>query len=57
VRISTKKTYDSGLFVADFFAAPHGCGSWPAYWSLGTDAEWPLAGEVRVFVSLVAANS
>jgi hypothetical protein len=46
VRISSKKAYDTGLFIADFFAAPHGCGTWPAYWTLGTTAEWPNAGEI-----------
>jgi hypothetical protein len=32
VRISTKKKYNGGLFIADFFAMPHGCSVWPAYW-------------------------
>lgn len=42
VRISTKKTYNGGLFIADFFAMPHGCSVWPAYWSVGPN--WPSAG-------------
>jgi hypothetical protein len=28
VRISSKKTYNGGLFVADFEAMPTGCGTW-----------------------------
>ncbi|PSR74325.1 hypothetical protein PHLCEN_2v9942 [Hermanssonia centrifuga] len=46
IRITTKKTYNGGLFVADFFAMPHGCGVWPAYWSVGPN--WPEAGEIDI---------
>ncbi|KAF8966352.1 glycoside hydrolase family 16 protein [Flammula alnicola] len=46
VRISTKKTYNGGLFIADFFSMPHGCSVWPAYWSVGPN--WPSAGEIDV---------
>ncbi|KAF8637634.1 hypothetical protein AX17_002703 [Amanita inopinata Kibby_2008] len=46
VRIQSKKTYNGGLFVADFRAMPHGCGVWPAYWSLGPN--WPNAGEIDI---------
>ncbi|KAJ3515182.1 hypothetical protein NLJ89_g1928 [Agrocybe chaxingu] len=46
VRISTKKTWTGGLFIADFWSMPHGCSVWPAYWSLGPD--WPNAGEIDV---------
>lgn len=31
VRISSKKSYSSGLFIADFGAMPAGCGIWPAW--------------------------
>ncbi|GLB41673.1 putative glycosyl hydrolases family 16 [Lyophyllum shimeji] len=46
VRISTKKQYNGGLFIADFFAMPHGCSVWPAYWSLGP--VWPQDGEIDI---------
>ncbi|KAF9006098.1 glycoside hydrolase family 16 protein [Cyathus striatus] len=46
VRISTKKTYNGGLFIADFWAMPHGCSVWPAYWSVGPN--WPDAGEIDI---------
>jgi len=46
VRISSKKTYNGGLFIADFWAMPHGCSVWPAYWSVGPD--WPKAGEIDI---------
>ena len=48
IRISSKKAYTRGLFVADIFAMPHGCGVWPAYWSLGTGKDWPNAGEIDI---------
>ncbi|RDB23664.1 putative glycosidase C21B10.07 [Hypsizygus marmoreus] len=44
IRISSKKKYSRGLFIADFFAMPHGCSVWPAYWSVGPG--WPDGGEI-----------
>jgi hypothetical protein len=46
VRINTKKSYTGGLFIADFWAMPHGCSVWPAWWSVGPD--WPNAGEIDI---------
>lgn len=46
VRISSKKTYNSGLFIADFAAMPAACGAWPAWWSVGPN--WPHGGEIDV---------
>ncbi|KAG6811645.1 hypothetical protein H0H92_006460 [Tricholoma furcatifolium] len=46
VRISTQKTYNGGLFIADFAAMPVGCSTWPAYWSVGPN--WPAGGEIDV---------
>ncbi|KAF8159493.1 glycoside hydrolase family 16 protein [Crassisporium funariophilum] len=46
VRISTKKKYNGGLFIADFWAMPHGCSVWPAYWSVGPN--WPGGGEIDI---------
>ncbi|KAF8347856.1 glycoside hydrolase family 16 protein [Amanita rubescens] len=46
VRIQSTKTYNSGLFIADFEAMPWGCGVWPAYWSCGPN--WPNAGEIDI---------
>jgi hypothetical protein len=49
VRVSSNRTYDSGLFIADITHMPGGvCGAWPAYWLLGTAAPWPQAGEVDI---------
>ncbi|KAI0042189.1 glycoside hydrolase family 16 protein [Auriscalpium vulgare] len=46
VRISSTKTYSSGLFIADFWAMAHGCSVWPAWWSVGPN--WPNGGEIDI---------
>lgn len=57
VRIQTTKTYNGGLFIADFYAMPHGCSVWPAYWTVG-EGTWPDAGEMDIIegVNLNTAN-
>ena len=42
IRINSKKTYNRGLFIADFQAMPYGCSIWPAFWSTGPN--WPNEG-------------
>jgi hypothetical protein len=32
VRLSSKTTYDKGLFIFDIKHTPHGCATWPALW-------------------------
>lgn len=48
IRISSKKSWERGLFIADIYSMPHGCGVWPAYWSLGNAKSWPDAGEIDI---------
>lgn len=48
VRISSPETYSSGLFIADFAKMPFGCGTWPAYWTVGTTTDWPDSGEIDI---------
>jgi hypothetical protein len=48
MRISTTKTYNGGLFIADFGRMPFGCSLWPAYWSYGTSSTWPEGGEIDI---------
>lgn len=48
VRISSEKTYSSGLFIADFAQMPTGCGTWPAYWTVSATATWPQGGEIDI---------
>ncbi|KAG9093852.1 hypothetical protein FRC06_011353 [Ceratobasidium sp. 370] len=46
VRISSSKSYTGGLFVLDVQSMPHGCGVWPAWWTVGP--EWPNNGEIDI---------
>ena len=46
VRIQSKASYSSGLFIADIFAMPHGCATWPAFWMVGPN--WPSGGEIDI---------
>lgn len=46
VRISSQKSYNQGLFIADIYVMPHGCSVWPAWWSVGPN--WPSGGEIDV---------
>ncbi|KAF2118155.1 concanavalin A-like lectin/glucanase domain-containing protein [Lophiotrema nucula] len=46
VRISSKKTYDTGLVILDVAHMPVGCGTWPAFWMVGP--EWPTNGEIDI---------
>ncbi|KXX81783.1 hypothetical protein MMYC01_202994 [Madurella mycetomatis] len=48
VRLESKNTYNSGLFIADFSHFPRAaCGAWPAFWMVGPD--WPEDGEVDIY--------
>jgi len=46
VRIASKKRYDSGLIVLDVAHMPFGCGTWPAFWTVGPN--WPHNGEIDI---------
>ncbi|KAJ5885505.1 hypothetical protein N7495_010015 [Penicillium taxi] len=50
VRIESKSTYDTGLFVFDIIHTPYGCGTWPALWLTDTD-NWPNNGEIDILES------
>ncbi|KAH7384978.1 hypothetical protein BKA64DRAFT_628733 [Cadophora sp. MPI-SDFR-AT-0126] len=57
VRISSKKRFTHGLFLADLKHMPGSeCGVWPAYWMFGP--EWPNGGEIDIIegVSLQQRN-
>ncbi|PLB52080.1 putative endo-1,3(4)-beta-glucanase [Aspergillus steynii IBT 23096] len=47
VRLESKTTYDSGLFIFDILHTPYGCGTWPALW-LTDPVNWPTNGEIDV---------
>lgn len=46
IRLESKRTYTTGLFILDLEHMPHGCGVWPAFWTCG--ANWPNNGEIDV---------
>lgn len=47
VRITSKQTYSSGLFIFDVVHTPYGCATWPALW-LTDPSVWPTHGEIDV---------
>lgn len=51
VRITSQKTYESGLFIFDIRHSPFGCGTWPALW-LTDPSNWPEHGEIDVMESI-----
>lgn len=44
IRITSKDSYEKGLFILDAEHMPTGCGVWPAYWLVGPS--WPQNGEI-----------
>ncbi|EOO02045.1 putative glycoside hydrolase family 16 protein [Phaeoacremonium minimum UCRPA7] len=46
VRVTSKKAYTKGLFIADIAHMPVGCGVWPAMWMFGPN--WPSSGEIDI---------
>lgn len=39
VRLTSNKAYNHGLIVLDLEHMPEGCGTWPAFWTVGPS--WP----------------
>lgn len=56
VRVTSKNTYDSGLFIFDVYHTPHGCGTWPALWLTDVD-NWPSNGEIDVMEAVNLADA
>ncbi|RMD40063.1 hypothetical protein DV735_g5059, partial [Chaetothyriales sp. CBS 134920] len=47
VRITSKKSYDTGLVILDLEHMPGSiCGTWPAFWMVGPN--WPNNGEIDI---------
>lgn len=55
VRLTSHKSYNHGLFIADIAHMPSStCGSWPAFWLVGPN--WPLSGEIDVIEGVNTQN-
>ena len=48
VRLESRLTFTEGLFVIDLTHIPIGCGTWPAFWTVGL-GDWPVDGEIGMF--------
>jgi hypothetical protein len=48
VRLSSKTTWNQGLFVMEFSHMPTGCGTWPAWWMVNSGNSWPAGGEIDI---------
>jgi len=48
IRISSKRAFDESVIIIDLEHMPHGCGTWPAFWTLSQKGPWPTGGEVDI---------
>lgn len=46
IRLESNEKWEEGLFILDANHFPAACGTWPAYWFVGSD--WPNNGEIDV---------
>lgn len=54
-RVSSKKSFNHMLLVADVAHMPVGCGTWPALWSFGPN--WPASGEIDILEGVNSQSS
>lgn len=60
IRISSKDSFNHGLFIADIQHMPAGtCGLWPAYWLLADPQKytWPAGGEIDILEGVNAGTT
>ncbi|KAK6085904.1 mixed-linked glucanase [Seiridium cupressi] len=49
VRLTSNEVFNGGLFIADFNRVPAStCGSWPAFWAVNNEGNWPVGGEFDI---------
>ncbi|KAK8197336.1 concanavalin A-like lectin/glucanase domain-containing protein [Phyllosticta capitalensis] len=48
VRLQSSQSYTHGLFILDLNHMPYGCGTWPAWWTVGDINTWPSDGEIDI---------
>jgi len=46
VRLTSKASFNGGLFILDVAHSPAGCATWPAFWIVGPN--WPSGGEIDI---------
>lgn len=47
-RISSKRAFDESVIIIDLEHMPHGCATWPAYWTYSQKGPWPTGGEIDI---------
>lgn len=59
VRIQSNTVYNAGLFIVRLDHMPTGCGTWPAMWMYGEDANhvWPKWGEYDIIEGVHTMDS
>ena len=56
LRITSKKSFTKGLFLADIAHMPGGiCGVWPSFWLVGPN--WPSMGEIDIIEGVNGATT
>eukprot|EP00727_Mastigamoeba_balamuthi_P001778 m51a1_g11598 putative endo- -beta-glucanase (461) ;mRNA; r:117222-118761 len=55
VRIESKSSFNTGLFVLDLNHMPTGCATWPAFWMYGPN--WPDSGEIDIIENVHNATA
>ncbi|CAE6458900.1 unnamed protein product [Rhizoctonia solani] len=48
IRISSKQSYNDSVVVLELTHMPTGCGTWPAFWTVGRGVKWPQGGEIDI---------